>query len=109
MHCAAWPVPEEVLTSCDPPSEDQRGLDALEFASAVLGAIRKKKSEEQRPLKTRVSLAGILAPPAQLALLGRRGAGSPGGGTHRRSSGPWPTRSGSGRSRPTPPAQDARA
>jgi valyl-tRNA synthetase len=68
VHRAAWPVPEEVLTSCDPPSEDQRGLDALEFASAVLGAIRKKKSEEQRPLKTRVSLAVVHAPPAQLLL-----------------------------------------
>ena len=44
-------------------------MQALEFASAVLGAIRKKKSEEQRPLKTRVARAAILAPSAQLALL----------------------------------------
>ena len=31
------------------------GVEALQFAAAVLGAIRKKKSEEQRPLKTPVS------------------------------------------------------
>jgi hypothetical protein len=49
--------------------EDERGVQALEFAAAVLGEIRKKKSEGQRPLKTRVSRAGILAPAGQLALL----------------------------------------
>jgi hypothetical protein len=35
----------------------------------VLGAIRKKKSEEQRPLKTAVARAIVHAPAAQLALL----------------------------------------
>jgi valyl-tRNA synthetase len=42
---------------------------ALEFASTVLGAIRKKKSEEQRPLKTPVARAVITAPHEQLELL----------------------------------------
>jgi hypothetical protein len=42
---------------------------ALEFASQVLGAIRKKKSEEQRPLKTPVLRATIRAPESDLALL----------------------------------------
>ena len=37
--------------------------------SAVLGAIRKKKSEEQRPLKTPVARAVSAAPAAQLELL----------------------------------------
>jgi hypothetical protein len=56
------------MAACAPSGEDPRGVEALEFASAVLGAIRKKKSEEQRPLKTRVALAVVHAPPAQLLL-----------------------------------------
>ncbi|MEO7397616.1 MAG: hypothetical protein ABIW84_03545, partial [Ilumatobacteraceae bacterium] len=36
---------------------------------AVLGAIRKQKSEEQRPLKTPVARAVIQATPQQLELL----------------------------------------
>jgi valyl-tRNA synthetase len=44
-------------------------MEALRFASDVLGAIRKKKSEEQRPLKTPVAVAVIRAPAALLALL----------------------------------------
>ena len=44
-------------------------MAALEFATEVLGAIRKKKSEEQRPLKTAVARAVVRAPAAQLALL----------------------------------------
>ena len=36
----------------------------------MLGAIRKQKSEEKRPLKTQVVRAIIRAPEAQLALLG---------------------------------------
>ena len=49
--------------------EDPHGVEALNFAAAVLGAIRKKKSEEQRPLKTPVALAIVHAPPAMLGLL----------------------------------------
>jgi valyl-tRNA synthetase len=41
----------------------------LHFAATVLGAIRKKKSEEQRPLKTPVAKAVIRAPAPQLELL----------------------------------------
>jgi valyl-tRNA synthetase len=70
VHRADWPTPEEVLSACEPARDQPQGVQALEFASAVLGAIRKKKSEEQRPLKTRVARAVILAPAAQLALLG---------------------------------------
>jgi valyl-tRNA synthetase len=69
VHRAAWPTADEVLAVCVPGVGDERGAQALEFASVVLGAIRKKKSEEQRPLKTGVSRAAILAPAAQLALL----------------------------------------
>ena len=41
------------------PSDAERASRRCEFASAVLGAIRKKKSEEQRPLKTRVARAVV--------------------------------------------------
>jgi valyl-tRNA synthetase len=68
VHRAAWPSREEVLAVCAG-VEYERGLEGLEFASAVLGAIRKKKSEEQRPLKTGVARASVHAPASQLALL----------------------------------------
>ena len=69
IHHAAWPTCEEALAPCAPSTEDDRAVAALDFATAVLGAIRKKKSEEQRPLKTQVSRAVIRAPEPQLALL----------------------------------------
>src|SRR6185436_4537113 len=56
------------LSACGD-SDDPRGVEALEFAAAVLGAIRKKKSEEQRPLKTPVARALVRGPSALLALL----------------------------------------
>jgi valyl-tRNA synthetase len=68
VHTAAWPTAEEVLAPCGS-VEDSRGVEALQFAAAVLGAIRKKKSEEQRPLKTPVAVAVVRAPAALLALL----------------------------------------
>jgi valyl-tRNA synthetase len=68
IHQAEWPSPEEVLSPCHG-GEGARGVETLQFAAAVLGAIRKKKSEEQRPLKTPVSLAVVHAPPAMLSLL----------------------------------------
>jgi valyl-tRNA synthetase len=70
VHRAPWPAAAEVLAPCAPAEEDDRGRVALEFATAVLGAIRKKKSEEQRPLKTTVACARIHAPASQLELLG---------------------------------------
>ena len=68
IHHATWPSAAEVLAPCGG-VEDARGVDALEFAAAVLGAIRKRKSEEQRPLKTPVARAVVRAPEALLALL----------------------------------------
>ena len=77
VHRSSWPTADEVLASCAPAALDaaagadgDRGVEALQFGSAVLGAIRKKKSEEQRPLKTRVARVHILAPAPQLALVG---------------------------------------
>jgi len=68
IHKASWPTAEEVLAPCGG-QEDPRGVEALEFAAGVLGAIRKKKSEEKRPLKTPVARAIVRAPQAQLAML----------------------------------------
>jgi len=69
VHRAPWPSAEEVLLACEG-REDGRGVDALQFAAAVLGAIRKKKSEEQRPLKTPVARAVVRGPESLLSLLG---------------------------------------
>jgi valyl-tRNA synthetase len=88
VHRVAWPTAEEVLaasggaersqpsaaerspkSAAERSAKNDRGVDALALASAVLGAIRKKKSEEQRPFKTRVARAVIHAPSPQLALL----------------------------------------
>jgi valyl-tRNA synthetase len=69
IHTARWPEAAELLEACQPGGEAAEGVAALEFAAAVLGAIRKKKSEEQRPLKTPVARARIRAPRAQMALL----------------------------------------
>ncbi|MEO8519949.1 MAG: valine--tRNA ligase [Acidobacteriota bacterium] len=68
VHRSAWPTAEEVLAPCGG-ATDARGVEALQFAAGVLGAIRKKKSEEQRPLKTPVAVAVVRAPAALLALL----------------------------------------
>ena len=65
IHQAVWPEASELLDG----EEDAQGVVALEFAAAVLGAIRKKKSEEQRPLKTPVARVVIRAREHQLALL----------------------------------------
>jgi valyl-tRNA synthetase len=69
VHTSQWPTRDEVLAACTPAVEDDRGVRALEFASQVLGAIRKKKSEGQRPLKTPVVRATIRASESDLALL----------------------------------------
>jgi valyl-tRNA synthetase len=69
VHTAPWPRRDEVLAACGPAVEDERGVRALEFAAQILGAIRKKKSEEQRPLKTPVRRATVRAAEDDLALL----------------------------------------
>jgi valyl-tRNA synthetase len=68
IHAAAWPVPEELFDVAG--GEDERGARTLELAAEVLGAIRKKKSEEQRPLKTPVAKAVVRLPDADRELLG---------------------------------------
>jgi valyl-tRNA synthetase len=67
VHAAAWPTPEELFDAAG--GEDDRGARTLELAAAVLGEIRRKKSEEQRPLKTPVARATVRLPDADRALL----------------------------------------
>jgi valyl-tRNA synthetase len=69
VHTAPWPEADTLLRVCAPAGEDAEAVAALEFAAAVLGAIRKKKSEEQRPLKTPVARTVIRAPQHELDLL----------------------------------------
>jgi valyl-tRNA synthetase len=60
IHAAPWPLPEELFDVAG--GEDDGAARTLELAAAVLGEIRKKKSEEQRPLKTAVSRAIVRLP-----------------------------------------------
>jgi valyl-tRNA synthetase len=69
VHTAPWPDADALLRVCAPAGEDLEAVASLEFAAAVLGAIRKKKSEEQRPLKTPVARTVIHAPQHELDLL----------------------------------------
>jgi valyl-tRNA synthetase len=67
IHVAAWPEPRELFDAAG--GEDEGGVRALELAAAVLGEIRKKKSEEQRPLKTAVARTVVHVPDADRPLL----------------------------------------
>ena len=67
VHAAPWPTPDELFDVAG--GEDDRAARALELAAAVLGEIRKKKSEEQRPLKTAVARAIVRLPEADRELL----------------------------------------
>jgi valyl-tRNA synthetase len=69
VHTSKWPTADEVLAANAPAESDPYAVKALQFASQVLAAVRKKKSEEQRPLKTPVARIVIGAPEDELALL----------------------------------------
>jgi valyl-tRNA synthetase len=67
IHGAPWPTPDE-LTSLAAGHSDA-DVRTLELAASVLGAIRKKKSEQQRPLKTQVLRTRVRVPDADRAVL----------------------------------------
>jgi valyl-tRNA synthetase len=67
VHRAAWPRPEEPFELAG--RHTDADVRTLELSAAVLGAIRKKKSEEQRPLKTPVMRATVHLPEQDRALL----------------------------------------
>src|SRR4029077_12304363 len=63
------PAADELLSGIA--GEDQPAAEALAEGGRVLGAVRKKKSEEKKPLRTPVVSAVIRAPRHNLDLLGR--------------------------------------
>jgi len=67
VHKAPWPSETEILAVAG--GEDSRGVQSLQMAAQVLGDIRKKKSEEQRALKTPVARIVVRAPEDKLELL----------------------------------------
>jgi valyl-tRNA synthetase len=69
IHVARWPEPEELFEPAG--GERDEDIRTLELAATVLGEIRKKKSEEQRPLKTPVARAAVRLPELQRPLLER--------------------------------------
>ncbi len=75
VHKASWPTEDEILAVAG--GADDRGVQALQLAAQVLGAIRKKKSEEQRPLKTPVARIVIRAPERQARAAAGHRAGPP--------------------------------
>jgi valyl-tRNA synthetase len=67
VHAAPWPDAAELFEAAG--GEDDRSARALELAASVLGEIRKKKSEGQRPLKTAVTRAVVRLPDADRPML----------------------------------------
>jgi valyl-tRNA synthetase len=53
VHRARWPTAAELLDPLG--GEDAHGVAVLEYAAAVLGAVRKHKSLQQKPLRTPVA------------------------------------------------------
>jgi valyl-tRNA synthetase len=67
VHRASWPARSEIDAVIG--GEDTRGVAAVELAAQVLAAIRKQKSEAQRPLKTAVARAIVKGSAEQLRAL----------------------------------------
>ncbi|HTL44500.1 MAG TPA: valine--tRNA ligase [Vicinamibacterales bacterium] len=67
IHTSAWPAAEELFGPAGGENED--GARTLELAATVLGEIRRKKSEEQRPMKTPVARAVVQLPDSDRQLL----------------------------------------
>jgi valyl-tRNA synthetase len=67
VHRAPWPVAEDLLRAIG--GADNTAADALAEGCRVLGEVRKRKSEEKKPLRTPVVSAIIRAPRQNLDLL----------------------------------------
>ncbi len=67
VHRAAWPDPGAIVRAIG--AEDDRAAAALEFGALILSEVRKRKSEEQKPLKTPVARASIRDTAERIALL----------------------------------------
>jgi valyl-tRNA synthetase len=68
VHRASWPRAEELLALIgdSTPDDDER---ALTVAAQVLGELRKRKSEQQRPLRTPVVRARVTDTSERLAVM----------------------------------------
>jgi valyl-tRNA synthetase len=67
VHHAGWPTEADVLAPVG--RRDARAVVALEFAAEVLSEVRKRKSEQQKPLRTPVRRASVRDTPERVALL----------------------------------------
>ncbi len=67
VHKAAWPTEAEILAVAG--GGDDRGAQALQMSGEILGAVRKKKSEDKRPLNSPVARLVVRAPEDKLDLL----------------------------------------
>jgi valyl-tRNA synthetase len=67
IHRAPWPAPQELLAVSG--GSDDRGVVALEIAAMILGDVRKKKSEEQRPMKTAARRVVVRDRPERIAVI----------------------------------------
>ncbi|MGH9328799.1 MAG: valine--tRNA ligase, partial [Vicinamibacterales bacterium] len=67
VHRAPWPAGSELIAVAG--GSDEGGVIALDAAALVLGEIRKKKSEEQRPLKTSARVVRVTDTADRAALL----------------------------------------
>jgi valyl-tRNA synthetase len=67
VHRSAWPGADELLGPIG--GADPRAAEALAEGCRVLGEVRKRKSEEKKPLRTPVVSAMIRAPQHNLDLL----------------------------------------
>jgi valyl-tRNA synthetase len=65
VHRANWPAAADVLEAIGAP--DERGEAALAIATYILAEIRRRKSEEQRALRTAVARLRVTVPEADVA------------------------------------------
>jgi valyl-tRNA synthetase len=66
VHRASWPEAAE-CTAVIGGAPDEGGREALALAAGLLGEIRRKKSEAQKPHRTPVALLRLDGPPTDLA------------------------------------------
>jgi valyl-tRNA synthetase len=67
VHRAPWPAANELLEPIG--GADQHAAEVLMEGCRILGEVRKRKSEEKKPLRTPVVAATIRAPQLNLDLL----------------------------------------
>ncbi len=67
VHKASWPTVQEIRGSIG--NEDEAGVMTLDTAALVLGEVRKRKSEEKRPLNTKVRRVAVRGDSFRLSAL----------------------------------------